>query len=1005
MAAHRHRRPVINRRAIPPRKQTDVIKNTPRKSNRTFASKQNETNQSYEPKVLNYSYENEKYEPRRQRDIFIKIEKLNGYSPVASEDAELHPYRRDCMRNHQHEDSTIPDAEVELRRLDALVYREYLDQNYTVPNTIPVVPSDINEPRFDFRIPGALIYSEPGERLFVHVYNSDDKPHSLHVHGLIYGIDSDASWPFGVSSIDGRRSDEICPGQEWTYVFDVTTDTIGAWPFHDHYKDIMENVNRGLFGGIVVRDPSAPKADYEVPLFFHRLAGTRSTSLFDSGTLNPGQTFSHTFPLEGEFNYFCRFHPMNGQVRVVMGGPAQATVSIRDGPSRFDPPDVTIGHGGSITWEHVGVTPHTATESGGSGLESVALNGRTFVGNTPTIVAETGKRIRWYVFNLDLGMMWHNFHPHGQRWIVGNEILDVRSIGPAESFVADTIVPPVILLPVKMKKEKNEKKNKKSVNYAKEGGRHVILRGDFLVHCHVEPHMMEGMAAVVRAIHEVELSEQLEQKLGLILPVDDGNTECPVIDIRRCDKGNEGVWESLPDSPIFVVHAAVLHTNKVLLFSGGSEVGYPLESRVWDPTTGGFTTQIFGEDLFCSGHAFLADGRLCVAGGAPFGSVRTTHLFDPVSESWSRVADMNIARWYPTVLTLPDGRILSASGVYGVQPLEIYDPASNTWQTISGADRQFDELYPSLHLLPSGEIFYSRAGWTLAVGPQTAYLTLTGTNTGVWTNLGQQQFFDRQEGSAAIMIDASATTATSVQVMVIGGGVTGTPTIRNPQSCEIIDLSSLIAPPVWRGTADMQFQRTNVNSVNLPDGTILVIGGQRNGKWSIDPQPVYEAEIYDPKTDTWTVMTAMQHPRQYHSIAVLLPDGRVLTAGGVDPTLGGPPQRDQRFMEIFSPPYLFRGVRPVIATAPNQVSYGDEFDITTDDALQIESVAFLRPCAMTHHTDAGQRFVKIGITQRDPNRIRVKAPTNGNIAPPGYYMLFIVSADGVPSVAKFMRLL
>jgi plastocyanin len=1003
MAAHPHGRPAVNRKVRPSRKKTDTIKIIPANRSRTPASKHIETIKN-QPKVLHYSYKKEKYGSERQRDIYIKIEKLNGYSPVASEDAELHAYRRDCMRNHQHEDTTIPDTEVELRRLDALVYREYLDPNYTVPNTVPLVPTDINEPRFDFRIPGALIYTEPGERLFVHVYNSDDKPHSLHVHGLKYGIDSDASWPFGVSSTDGRRSDEICPGQEWTYVFDATEDTVGAWPFHDHYKEIMENVNRGLFGGIVVRAPYAPKADYEVPLFFHRLVGTRSTSLFDSGTLNPGQTFSHTFPLEGDFSYFCRFHPMNGQVHVVMGGPPQATVSIRDGPSRFDPTDVTIGHGGTITWEHVGVTPHTATESGGSGLESVALNGRTFVGNTPTIVAETGKRIRWYVFNLDLGMMWHNFHPHGQRWIVGNEIMDVRSIGPAESFVADTIVPPVILLPRKKKGEKaEEKKNRK---YSSEGRRHVKLRGDFLVHCHVEPHMMEGMAALVRAIHDVELSEDLKQELALNLPIDDGTNECPVVDIRRCGRGNEGSWEGLPDSPVFVVHAAVLHTGKVLLFSGGAEVGYPLESRVWDPQTGGFTSQIFGEDLFCSGHAFLADGRLCVAGGSPFGSVRAVHLFDPISESWSRVADMNIARWYPTLLTLPDGRILSASGAYGVQPLEIYDPSSDTWQTISGADHQFDELYPSLHLLPSGEIFYSRAGWSSAVGTQTAYLTLTGTNTGVWTISGQQQFYDRQEGTAAILIDASAATmAASVQVIVIGGGVTGAPAIRNPQSCEIIDLSNLAAPAVWRRTAaDMYFQRMNVNSVNLPDGTILMIGGQRNGKWSIDPQPVYEAEVYDPKTDSWKLMTSMQHPRQYHSIAVLLPDGRVLTAGGVDPTLGGPPQRDQRFMEVFSPPYLFRGARPVISTAPTQVSYGEEFDITTDDAAQIDSVAFLRPCAMTHHTDAGQRYIKVGIIQRNSNRIRVKAPTTGSIAPPGYYMLFIVTSSGVPSVANFIRL-
>ncbi len=996
------------------------------------------------------------------RDIYLKIEKLPAYSPVAPDDAEHERYRRDCMRNKDHEDTHIPPGEVERRRLDALVYREYLDPNYTVLKTDPLVPADINEPRAERRIPGTVLYAAPGERLFIHVCNGDDQPHSFHVHGLIYGIDSDGSWPFGVQDAQGRRSDAICPGQSWCYVFDVTEETIGAWPFHDHHMHIMETANRGLFGGLVVRDPHCPKPDYEVPLFFHRLTPATGPAVFDSGTLNRNDTFTHTFNEEGTFNYHCLFHPMTGVVRVTATGPLTANISIVEGPVRFEPNDVTIGRGGTVTWLHAGNEPHTVTDTGGAALESFALNGRTFVGNTPTIVARSGKRIRWYVFDLDLSGAWHNFHAHSQRWLVGDERMDTRSLGPAESFVADTIVPPVVLLPLKNDCHSHKQHRAdadcgcgQSVGHnriqqpVKPGGhgggmtmpggqgtvghgasaapadapaqlaehvahddsetlpqtkhvRRVRLQGDFLVHCHVEMHMMQGMAAVVRAIQEVELTHELADSFGFELPLATSEM-CPDVALHPCAHGGTGSWEQLPDLPIFVVHAALLHTGKVLLWAGTAEVGDPLESRVWDPASGTMTSQTYTVDLFCAGHAFLADGRLCIVGGAPAGSLRATHLFDPAAETWTRVADMNRARWYPTALTLPDGRILAASGS-GVSELEIYDPAANTWQLVAGAARTFPELYPSLHLLPTGQVFYSRAGWAQAdMGQtQTAYLTLSGAAAGAWTDLGQQQFYERQEGTAVIHLDTTVTPATA-QVYIIGGGVSGPPVTRNPLTAEAIELTTLGGGAAWSRMADMNFPRTNVSAVWLPDGKLLVIGGQRNGKWNSDPGAVLEAEIYDPATGTWSPAAPMTYPRQYHSVAVLLPDGRVLTAGGVDPR-PATPQRDQRKLEIFSPPYLSLGARPTITTAPATLAYGVGFDIDTPEAAQIASVALLRPASITHHTDAGARYLKLPIRSRTAARLTIDAPANGNLAPPGYYLLFIVDAAGAPSVGRFIRL-
>lgn len=123
-----------------------------------------------------------------RRDVYLRIEPILAYSPVNPDDDERNPYRRDCLRNMDHEDGTIPDPEVIARTLDALVYREYVDGTYTTPDMSPLVAADINEPRPDRRVPSALIYTKPGERLYIHVLNSDDQPHSFHLHASTMGL-------------------------------------------------------------------------------------------------------------------------------------------------------------------------------------------------------------------------------------------------------------------------------------------------------------------------------------------------------------------------------------------------------------------------------------------------------------------------------------------------------------------------------------------------------------------------------------------------------------------------------------------------------------------------------------------------------------------------------------------------------------------------------------------------------------------------------------------------
>jgi hypothetical protein len=373
-------------------------------------------------------------------------------------------------------------------------------------------------------------------------------------------------------------------------------------------------------------------------------------------------------------------------------------------------------------------------------------------------------------------------------------------------------------------------------------------------------------------------------------------------------------------------------------------------------------------------------------------------MANPDTGSFAPTASMTHARWYPTALRLADGRVLAFSGNSPLaEEVEVFDGAG-AWNGISGANRAFPELYPSMHLLPSGEIFYSRAGWAGASGTQTAYLTLTGATTGNWTDYGQQQFYDRQEGMSLLMIDTTVSPVRT-RLFVFGGGVSGMATAKNNQSAEVIEFNGGIVGSSWKRLKDMNFARTNVNAVVLPNGKILIVGGHSNGqKWS--PTPILPTEIYDPETDTYTTGATLNFPRQYHSVCVLLPDGRVYAAGGVAP---GTADDDQHTMELYTPGYLTGAAQPTITNVPTAMMFGDSFTIDTPQATEIESVVLLAPISVTHHTDSGQRYIKLPIQSRTASTLESLAPANGNIAPPGFYMLFIVKNNGVPSEARFVR--
>jgi plastocyanin len=996
------------------------------------------------------------------------------------------------MRNPGHEDGSIPLAEVNARRLTALIYREYLDPGYLIPKPDKLVLADINEPIYTHRVPGTVIYTKPGERLHIHLLNADSMPHSLHVHGLKYGIDSDGSWPFGTQASDGRRSDEICPGQSWTYKFDVTKEMIGAWPFHDHTRMIEESVNRGLFGGIVVQpteycdyhcgiklppliaefleerlkhmDPHRPVAalpphtrghfqphdvppvahggrgatvgmlqghhggrspiitDYDVdarrafleefaqleyahprpkpadvlhvPLFAHFMTRERGAPAFDSGQFPRGaMPFEVSFGGPNTFDYHCEIHPsMQGKVIVAAGEAATADVFIVDslGPMAFNPAEIRVAPGGTVSW-HAGSIIHTVTENG-AGLPTFCLNGRAFVGNTPTILATAGQKIRWYIFNLDLGMMWHNFHPHSQRWQFANETIDVRSVGPAESFIVETLVPPVLLLPPDIEATQHPDCRPK-------GAKPYKIRGDFLFHCHVEMHMMQGLSGIVRSRQTIWLTkdqyEKLEADRGI--PLDDGTNDCPAIDLDHCEMMSCGKWEEVAGIPeVCQMHMALVPKSLKVMYFGYGDTRDDI-SRIWDYSTPVGAYALPGNqpfdvtspparrdlaNLWSAEHAYLddADGTLLVHGGF---TPREAYRFHPTGLNWSRTNPTAQDRFYSTSLTLADGKILTLFGSAS-KSIEVYDPAAGTWSAPKALPAVFNYVYyPWTYLLPSGDLFIAGpTGESRRFDPIPNPVPV-GT---MYPTVGGNRSTGGEKGTSVLL---PLRPPYEPSVLIAGGN---TPTSQ--QTSEIIFLSA--GTPAWTALPNLnQARPEQVNTVLLPDGRVFLSGG-------IDGANGGPTEIFDPQDPAagWTVCATMKYTRGYHSSAILLADGSVLMGGD---RVGQWKSGETTPSERYFPSYYFMS-RPTITSAPPTIGYGVNFTIQTPSPASIAEVVLIRPGAVTHGFNQSQRFIECAIVGGGATSVDAQVPANRNIAPPGYYLLFIVTGARVPSVAVWVRL-
>jgi Galactose oxidase-like, Early set domain/Glyoxal oxidase N-terminus/PKD domain len=460
-----------------------------------------------------------------------------------------------------------------------------------------------------------------------------------------------------------------------------------------------------------------------------------------------------------------------------------------------------------------------------------------------------------------------------------------------------------------------------------------------------------------------------------------------------------GVWNTLPYlMPINPIHCGMTHTGKVLVVAGSENDPDEQEYRaaVYDPETGTIVVQDLLWDVFCNGMAALPDGRWVIVGGNeqydPFyGEPRAT-VFDPATEKFNEVESMAHGRWYATVIELTDGSLMAFSGLNEIgefnKSVEIYAPATG-WSAEYVAPWTAP-LYPRLHLLPDGNVFYAAEG-------TSSHLFNPTTKT--WTlNVAHTVYSRNRSYGSTILLPLRPETGYIPKVLSMGGDDPATAT------AEIIDLSA--STPSWRSTAPMSLPRIQMNAVILPTGKVLALGGSAINE---DPNTAsLAADLFDPASETWAPAGAGQYPRLYHSVGLLLPDATVWVAGS-NPVRGS----YEEHMEIYSPAYLFTvdgsgnvipASRPTITKIPTEIGYGTKFNLETPNPTDISSAVLVRPGSPTHSFDMEQRLVSLVFQPGLNGTVKTSAPPNGSIAPPGYYMLFLINQAGVPSEAKFIHL-
>jgi len=497
--------------------------------------------------------------------------------------------------------------------------------------------------------------------------------------------------------------------------------------------------------------------------------------------------------------------------------------------------------------------------------------------------------------------------------------------------------------------------------------------------------------------HSVDEIPAVDPAVDVFQSVGKLNIAAPVS--ARLSSTAGGSWSAVEDWPVLAVHATLLPNGKVLAwdatpddFDEDPHTASSVTTRVtlWDPVLGTHSAanNDTDTDLFCAGSAHLWDGRILFAGGdsepsGRNGPLTNANIYDAETNQWERTTNMQAARWYSSVTPLANGEMLTLGGSYSPNPLAEVFQLDEQWRSL--------DLQPPFSLSGDYQWFQTAPdGNVLYFGPHDLISTIDTQDSGRWdVDTVRDGFGYRGYGSYAMYQPD--------RILITGGG-------DSWHSSVVVDAANKRV----NATSEMHFGRRQHNLTILADGSVLATGGNTSGSELVDLfTGIFEPEIWNAQTGQWSLMNAMAVDRQYHSVALLLPDGRVLSAGGgycgVCSFLGYHEQN----AEVYSPPYLFNNdsslaSRPRIVSAPQRVSYRDNFDVRVDDGAPITKAHLIKLGSVTHSQNQDQRLVPLQM-QQSGNTLTLAAPASRRSAPPGHYMLFVLR-DGTPSVASIVRI-
>jgi hypothetical protein len=470
-----------------------------------------------------------------------------------------------------------------------------------------------------------------------------------------------------------------------------------------------------------------------------------------------------------------------------------------------------------------------------------------------------------------------------------------------------------------------------------------------------------------------------------------------------------GSWSVItPQLPLRAIHSTLLSNGKLLLIAGSGNdadnfAAGTFKTYLWDPVTNVFTSIPTPYDMFCAGHVTLPNGNILVLGGTkafPTASAGPTtfegsphsYIFNITTNTYQATNDMNTGHWYPTATKLGNGNIWAAGGLNenaeGTVATEMFDTASQKWLPLTQVPQtwSFWGLYPGMILMSDGRLFYNGVH-TFGSGLPGSGASVYNWQTATITDVPGLRDKDLRDQAGYVLLGP----AQNQTVMVIGGGNTET----NANAINLVDIIHLNdANPTYTPAADLPGPgKGYVNALNLPNRTVFTADGASHNR----TDNVNTAAIYNDADGTWTSIDPDPVGRNYHSSAILLPDGRVVTLGSnpLDNTF-------ELRISIYSPAYLFTtGTRPTITASPATATYGQAISLGVTG--NISSASLISPASVTHQSDSNGRLVDLPISGTG-NTLTAQIPANNNLVPPGPYMLTVLDANGKPSVAKWITI-